>query len=137
MSRVVKNEEELEQAIKDNVDKIEIEGSLTEKVIRIKATGKIAWAVCFSCFTIVMAIIIKPLLEKEKSKIDEPIVKEIAKSLIGNDYLLDSVTVPILGVTTVACCLTLSIIAGQVGILNKLRSYKLNEKDGKCILIKK
>ncbi len=38
--------EELGKAIKNKEDTIEIEGDLKNQVIRIKATGKVAWGVC-------------------------------------------------------------------------------------------
>lgn len=38
----VNNEKELGKALHDEEDSIEIEGDLSNKVIRIKATGKVA-----------------------------------------------------------------------------------------------
>ena len=42
--KTVKTSKELGEAIKSNEDYIYVEGDLKNKVIRIKATGKIAWA---------------------------------------------------------------------------------------------
>ena len=41
----VKNAKELGQAIKDGMDVIELEADLAKKVIKIKATGNVAWGV--------------------------------------------------------------------------------------------
>ena len=41
----VKNEKELAQAIKNGDDYIEVEGDLAKKTLKIKATGKVAWAI--------------------------------------------------------------------------------------------
>ena len=43
MGRVVKDEKELAQAIKNNVDYIEVEGGIKDFFIKVKGTGKIAW----------------------------------------------------------------------------------------------
>ena len=51
----VTTEEELTNAIKNNEDTIEIEGDLSKKAIRIKATGKVAWVVAIAS-TIVSVI---------------------------------------------------------------------------------
>ena len=42
---IVKTSKQLGQAIKEEKETIEIEGDLAAKVIRIKATGKVAWGV--------------------------------------------------------------------------------------------
>ena len=52
---------ELGQAIKENVDIIEIEGDLVSKVIRIKATGKIAWSVAAGALVVVISTMIMNL----------------------------------------------------------------------------
>lgn len=46
MARKVNTEKGLGQALKDDVEMIEIEGDLAKKAFRIRATGKLAWAVC-------------------------------------------------------------------------------------------
>ena len=46
MGRVVKDEKELAQAIKNNVDYIEVEGGIKDFFIKVKGTGKIAWTLC-------------------------------------------------------------------------------------------
>ena len=46
MSTTCTTEKELAKAIKSKEEEILIEGDLTKAVFRIKATGKVAWAVC-------------------------------------------------------------------------------------------
>lgn len=48
--KTVKTSKELGEAIKSNEDYIYVEGDLKNKVIRIKATGKIAWATSYTSF---------------------------------------------------------------------------------------
>ena len=50
----ITNERELNEALQNGVDSIEIEGNLKDKVIRIKASGKVAldcriWCDCNAC----------------------------------------------------------------------------------------
>lgn len=52
MARKVKTEKELGEALKGEEDEIEIEGDLANKTIRIRATGKVAWAIAFSAIGI-------------------------------------------------------------------------------------
>lgn len=44
--RICKTAKELSEAIKEETDVIEVEGDLSNKIVRIKVTGKVAWAVC-------------------------------------------------------------------------------------------
>lgn len=43
----ISNEKDLGEAVNNEQDTIEIEGDLGKKVLRIKATGKVAWLVAF------------------------------------------------------------------------------------------
>ena len=56
MGRVVKDEKELAQAIKNNVDYIEVEGGIKDFFIKVKGTGKIAWTLCIGCLAIAAAM---------------------------------------------------------------------------------
>ena len=55
MGRLVKDEKELAQAIKNNVDYIEVEGGIKYFFIKVKGTGKIAWTLCIGCLAIAAA----------------------------------------------------------------------------------
>ena len=51
----VHTEKELAQAIKNDVDTIEIHGDLAKKTIKIKAAGNVAWAIAFGAIGVAMA----------------------------------------------------------------------------------
>ena len=57
----IRAEKELGEALKNDQDRIEIEGDLAKKVIRIKATGKIAWAIAAGAIAVaVIAVLATP-----------------------------------------------------------------------------
>ena len=51
----VHNEKELAQALKNDSDTIEIHGDLSKKTLKIKAAGKLAWAIAFGAIGVAMA----------------------------------------------------------------------------------
>uniref|UniRef100_UPI003F583790 hypothetical protein n=1 Tax=Vibrio cholerae TaxID=666 RepID=UPI003F583790 len=54
----ISNEADLGEALKREQDTIEIEGDLKNKVLKIKATGKVAWAVAIGAIGIAVAVLI-------------------------------------------------------------------------------
>lgn len=115
----VSTEKELAKAVEEDTDTIEIEGDLKDKVIRIKATGKIAWAICIGC-------------------IAAAVVSTLSTGGIGSLSIAAAapVAVSILGIPTTIACVTIAVAAGGVGVLNKLRGYDLSREGGMCILKK-
>ena len=118
----VTTEEELTNAIKNNEDTIEIEGDLSKKAIRIKATGKVAWVVAIAA-TIVAVIGIFFITTSG------------GKNLIA----LGTGAVSTLGSNTTIGVIIIAIaIAGAgIGILNKLRKYRIEKVSEKHIILHK
>lgn len=112
----VSNEEELGNALKDDQDTIEIEGDLKKKVIRIKATGKVAWVIALG----VVAVGIYALKSKKPAA---PIVATGA--------------VAILGYRATVAAISIAVAGGGVTVLTKLRNYNLTENGDVVILTKK
>ena len=52
------DEKELARAVKNKVDLIIVEFDLAKKVFRIKATGKVAWAIAIGAIIAVIAVIV-------------------------------------------------------------------------------
>ena len=52
MAKKVSTEEELGEALKNKEDTIEITGDLAKKTIKLRATGKVAWAIAFAAIGI-------------------------------------------------------------------------------------
>jgi hypothetical protein len=121
----VKTNEELGKALKDHVEEIEIsvETGLGKTVTRIKGTGKIAWAICFSALAVgIVAIIAAPAT----GGVSAP---------AGAAFMVAPVAA--LGLPAATAAIAIAVAGGGAGVLNKLRGYKMEKRDGKVILKRK
>lgn len=125
MVRKVKTEKELGEALKAGEDEIEIEGDLAQRTIRIRATGKLAWAVAFGALGIAAVAVYATIGSAGTST-----------SVTGSmAFISGSAAAGILGVTTAATALSIAIAAGGVGALTRLRKYReLSRSENKLIL---
>ena len=124
-------EKELGKAIKEKQDEIIVEGDLKNKVIRIKATGKVAWAVC----AISLAVAIK-------FYIATPTATVTATPIGGTLCLIGGVTMSAPVVASLGSAIVPAVIigvtAGGIGALNTLRDqYKITKSDKSSILLKR
>ncbi|MEW6729505.1 MAG: hypothetical protein AB1332_09210 [Pseudomonadota bacterium] len=114
----ISTEEELGEALKNNQGTIEIEGDLSKKVIRIKATGTVAWAIAIG------AIGIAVVLTVGSGGTAAP-----AAGFVGFG------AVSVLGVSAATSAVAIAVAAGGVGALNSLRKYKIvNQSNNKVVL---
>ena len=117
----ITTEKELGNALKNNQDTIEIEGDLTNKVIKIKATGAVAWAVAIG------AIGIGVVITLGSAGTAAPVAGFVG---IG--------AASILGASATASAVAIAVAAGGIGSLNSLRKYKVvRSQDGKLTLSRK
>jgi len=123
---MIDNEKDLGKALNDEQDTIEIEGDLKEKVIRIKATGKVAWAVAVGAIAVSVAAILYP--------VPEPATQAGAK---GFAALTGGAAVGILGAGTAVSAITIAIATGGIGALNKLRGYKIVSSTDHSVVLKR
>lgn len=119
----VKTEKELAKQVESNNDMIIIEGNLKDKVIRIKAAGKASWII--ACGAIGVAVI---------SALSAPATAGVST---GASFLVAPAAAATLGLSTTSSAILIAIAAGGVGVLNKLRSYSIIEKNDKRIILKK
>lgn len=122
MSTTVRDEKELAKALENNEDTIYVEGDLKNNVIRIKATGKIAWAIAIAAITAVVIIIITSMATGGASAVASAGIAPVAVGILGAPATMSAIGI--------------AVAAGGVGVLNKLRSYDLIQKNGQCILKK-
>ena len=122
MSTTVSDEKELAKALADNEDTIYVEGNLKEKVIRIKATGKVAWAIAIAAIAAAIALIIVSLPTGGAGAVASAGIAPVAVGILGAPATMSAIGI--------------AVAAGGVGVLNKLRSYDLIQKNGQCILKK-
>ncbi len=131
MSRVCKTEKEFADAIKNNEDEIIVEGDLRKGIIRIKVTGKIAWAVCAVSLSAAIAFYIATP------------AATVATTPVGGGLsftggvAMSTVAATTLG-TAVIPAVTIGVCAGGIGVLNTLRDqYKIVEKNNTYIKLKR
>lgn len=122
----VKTEKELGNAINNEQDTIEIEGDLVNKVLRIKATGKVVWAVAAGAIGVAVVAILYP--------VPEPTTQLASKGVAAT---ASGAAVAILGTGTTATAILIAISAGGIGVLNKLRTYKVVSTAKNRIVLKK
>lgn len=128
---ITKTAEELGQAIKNNADTIEIQGDLANKVFKIKATGKVVWAVALGALGVAVACII---LQAKGSDTDTSTQAGSAITFTGAAGGT-AVAAGILGKAAIVAA-SIAAAAGGVGALTSLRDkYKIIERaENKLIL---
>lgn len=115
------SESDLGEALKAGQDTIEIEGDLVKKVLRIKATGKAAWAVAIGAIAVAVAIAIGT-----------------GGTATPASFVVGGAAVAVLGGSAAMSAVAIAVAAGGVGVLRSLRAYKVVEQsDGKLILKRK
>ncbi|EDM65436.1 hypothetical protein PE36_09026 [Moritella sp. PE36] len=119
----VYTEEELGEAIKNEEDTIEIEGSLKDKTIKIRATGNVAWAIAIGGIGIAVYAAIVAIPTGGTSGVVGIVAAPVAVGILGG-----AVTYTAIGV---------AIAAGGVGALTKLRSYKEVSRDSNTLILKR
>ncbi|RVU85996.1 hypothetical protein EOL70_00660 [Leucothrix sargassi] len=117
----ISNEADLGEALKSSQDIIEIEGDLKNKVLKIKATGKVAWTIVIAAIGVAVTILITT------GGTGAP-----ASGIVGGG------AVAVLGMPTAISAVSIAVAAGGVGVLNSLRSYKIaDQSNGKLVLKRK
>jgi len=126
----VSDAKELGRAIKAERDVIEITIDLRDGIVRIKAVGKIAWAIAIGAIGTAVAIwwftrVVTPA---------SPAGVFALVPLAGGA----TAAVTVLGVDATTLAITVGITAGGVGAVTSLRhGYNLVEKSGRYYLEKK
>lgn len=123
----VSDEDELVEKVKAKEARIEIEGDLAARVIKIKATGAAAWTLVLGAVVVVAGATYMTLAPSP-----DPVSKGLAPVAgVGAAGTLAA----ILGVGGAATAAKLVKSAGGVSVLNDLRSYKVVSKsEGKVVL---
>ncbi|WP_272673369.1 hypothetical protein [Providencia sp. PROV031] len=123
----ITTEKELAQALKGNIDTITVTGNLAKATIKIKATGSVAWAVAFG------AIGIAAFATYATVGTGGAATPVTGFAAIGGS----GAAVGILGTATTWSAISIAVAAGGVGVLNKLRKYKIVEKTGDRVVLKR
>jgi len=119
----IKDEKELGKALKEDRDEIIIEGDLKNNVIRIKAIGKVAWAIAIAAIAVAVG-----------SVLAAPLTGGLSTTA---NFITAPVAVSVLGVPAAGAAISIAVAGGGVKILDKLRDYKIVEKNGNSVILKK
>lgn len=119
----ITDEKELGKALQDGIDSIEIEGNLKDKVLRIKASGKVAWVIALGAIAIAVIVALSNTL----ANIGE-----------ANKVLMESTdSAPHLWLGGVWILVGIAVVAIIVAMLNKFRGYKLEKVSNTRIILRK
>lgn len=119
----ITDEKELGKALQDGIDSIEIEGNLKDKVLRIKASGKVAWVIALGAIAIAVIVTLSNTL----ANIGE-----------ANKVLMESPdSAPHLWLGGVWILVGIAVVAIIVAMLNKFRGYKLEKVSNTRIILRK
>jgi len=122
--RRVSTEEEFAKAMKDDtVDEVEITGSMKDKMLKVRARGKITWGIVAGSFAVAGAVILT-----------SPTTGGLS-SILSLPALAPAVGV--LGTTLVAFLVKLIIAFGSIGILTQLRDGIIIEETPYSAIFKK
>ena len=121
-------EKDLGNALKNNQDTIVIEGDLAEKTLKIKATGKVAWAVCIGCIAVAVTLVVVTFGSGGAAI---PVAGPTAAITL-------SAAATIWGLPTAITATGIAVAGGGVVALKKLRKYRVEKiSDTKIILHRK
>ena len=121
----IRTEKELADALNRNDDVIEIEGDLANKIIRIKATGRIAWAIALGAIAMALVCGVAAV-------ISGPAAPLSATGAVASG----TVAVGGLGTATWTA-VAIAAAAGGVGALKRLRKYRITKQDQNGIVLEK
>lgn len=112
---VVKDEVQLGIALKNNEKQIDIEGELVQRVLTIKHTSEIPWAMALGAVTVPITTL---TLMGPYRKVSFGLHSYTAPTAIG-----------IIGAKATETAIEIGVSGGGVSALNKLRSYKIASQD--------
>lgn len=127
------NAQELGKALNRNENEIIVEGDLANKVVKIKATGNVAWLVAGGAIAVaVIAVLTTPAATATTGPMGL-----IAESAVLGTAAVGAVGV--LGVSTTVAAVSIGVGATSKFVLNKLRkNYSITKiNDSKIILRRK
>ena len=123
MTVKVSTEKELGEALKRKEDMIEITGDLAKKSFKLRATGKVAWAIALTAISIaVYSVATAPVSGGATAAVSAV----AAPAAIG-----------ILGGATTYSAIAIAIAAGGVGALTSLRKYKEISRTSSSLTLKR
>lgn len=123
----VRTEKELADAIEREEDTIEIEGDLSNKTVKIRATGNVAWAIAIGAIGLaVYAAISMAATGGTDAPLAAPAVAAGAAASVG-----------VMGTAATYSAIAIAVSAGGIGVLSKLRKYREISRTGDTLVLKR
>lgn len=134
----VNNEKELGKALHEEKDSIEIEGDLANKVIRIKATGKVAWGVLIGSLAAAIPLVIVTVTSAgTATPATVPAVMGIMAPSIATMGAGATYSAVSIAAGAAIAAGGVSAIPAAKSALGMLRKYKLTKKNNGITLTRK
>ena len=112
-------------AILNGEIEIEIKGPIKEVVIKIKATGAVAWGVAIGAIGIAAAAVIA-----------SPATGGVS-GVVGGTAAFATTAAALGGTSIVTAAIGMAVAAGSVSVLNKLREYDIKEQGPGHVILRK
>lgn len=120
---------ELGQAIKEERDEIILEGDIKKHTFRIRAVGRVAWAVAIGAIAVAVVAIIATI---GTGGADAPVT--VPAEIVAYSLAAHALG----GISTVTAAIGIAVAAGGVGALTTLRrKYSLKQSGGVAMLVRK
>ncbi len=120
-------EKELGEALKRGESTIEVEFDLKNKILKIKALEKGAWAVCVTAIGVAVVCGVVTISTAGTAAAPSAFVATPAVATVAS----------FLGVPTAISAIGIAIAGGGVGALNKLRGYRVEKVSNEKVILHK
>lgn len=118
---------ELGKSVNNGEDEIIIEGDLGKKIIRIKATGKVAWAIAFGAIGVALVVAIGGAVAGPAA----PAFEAIAITTAGG-------AVAVIGLPATVAALSMAFAVKNKKVLNSLRDdYIIASKTNNRVILRR
>lgn len=130
----ITKEDELAKAVENDEDRIVIEGDLKNQVIKIKATGKVAYVVAIGAVAVAVTAI--TLSNKKSASTSARHMEATVASVIAAGGAISAAAV--WGIPTTKAAISMAVTARSSSVLTKLiDNYDIVEKSSKVIVLKR
>lgn len=133
--KTVRTSKELGIAIKNNEDYIYVEGDLKNKIIRIKATGKIAWGIAGASIAIAVGLY---LATPAVTAVSAPAAGVGGAISFTGSAAAATAAITVLGFNATVVAITVAVSAGGFAGIQSLRDkYTIVSKDDNGVIMKR
>lgn len=135
----VRTAKELGQALKSNEHYIYVEGDLKNKIIRIKAVGKIVWILAIGSLATAISLYLSiPAVTATGTVVSGPVGTVAGSAIPFTGSVVASSAATILGVKSVCVAIGIGVAFGGVGGVVSLRNnYTIEKKSVNGLILKK